>query len=245
MAEVYDNDVFFAEYSTMDRSMKGLDGAPEWLQYQALLPKLHGLNVLDLGCGMGWFSRWAMDQGAKSSCGIDNSHNMLDLAKKMTNHDDITYEHANLDRIAFGEDMKNKYDLVHSSLVLHYLFNLDDLVKQVHSVLVPGGTFSFCAEHPIITPTHSQDCIVDDKTGNTYWALSYYPDEDTRKIRWLHGDVEKQHRTVATYMNVLLNNGFEVTGFDEWFAPRDVLASFGRNGVREMPMFLLISAVKK
>ncbi|KAG5788079.1 hypothetical protein H9Q69_012863 [Fusarium xylarioides] len=155
MAEVYNNDVFFAEYSTMDRSMKGLDGAPEWLQYQALLPKLHGLNVLDLGCGMGWFSRWAMDQGAKSSCGINNSHNMLDLAKKITNHDDITYEHANLDRIAFGEDMKNKYDLVHSSLVLHYLFNLDDLVKQVYSVLVPGGTFSFCAEHPIITSTHS------------------------------------------------------------------------------------------
>lgn len=46
-------------------------------------------------------------------------------------------------------------------------------------------------------------------------------------------------------MNVLLKNGFEITGFDEWFGPRDVLASFGRYGVREMPMFLLMSASKK
>ncbi|KAF5635787.1 methyltransferase type 11 [Fusarium sp. NRRL 52700] len=138
MTTVYDNDVFFAEYSAMDRSMKGLDGVPEWPQYQALLPKLHGLNVLDLGCGMGWFSRWAVELGAKSSLGLDNSHNMLARAKKMTNHDDISYEHVNLDQISFGEDMRNKYDLVHSSLVLHYLVNLDDLVKQIHNALCPG-----------------------------------------------------------------------------------------------------------
>ncbi|KAF4442044.1 methyltransferase type 11 [Fusarium acutatum] len=245
MTEVYDNDVFFAEYSAMDRSMKGLDGAPEWPQYQSLLPKLHGLNALDLGCRMGWFSRWAMDQGAKSFRGIDNPHNMLARAKKMTNHHDISYKHANLDQIASREDIKNRYDLVHSSLVLHYLANLDDLIKQVHKALVPGGTFSFCIEHPIFTSTYNQDCIVDDKTGNTYWSLSYYPDEGTRKIRWLNGDMEKQHRTVTTYVNVLLKNGFEITGFDEWFGSRDVLASFGRYGVWEMPMFLLMSATKK
>ncbi|PNP84202.1 hypothetical protein FNYG_02890 [Fusarium nygamai] len=245
MTKVYDNDVFFAEYSAMDRSKKGLDGAPEWPQYQALLPKLHRLNVLDLGCGMGWFSRWAMDQGAKSSRGIDNSHNMLARANKMTNNKDISYEHADLDRIAFGDDSKNKYDLVHSSLVLHYLVNLDDIVKQVHKVLVPSGTFSFVIEHPIFTSTYNQDSMVDDKTGSTYWSLRYYPDEGTRKIRWLNGDMEKQHRTVATYMNVLLKNGFEITGFDEWFGSRDVLARFGRYGVREMPMFLLMSVVKK
>ncbi|KAF5593862.1 methyltransferase type 11 [Fusarium subglutinans] len=245
MTDVYDNEVFFAEYSAMDRSMKGLDGAPEWPQYQALLPELHGLNVLDLGCGMGWFSRWAIDQGAKSSRGLDNSHNMLVRAKEMTNHEDISYEHVNLDQVSFGGDMKNKYDLVHSSLVLHYLVNLDDLVKQVHNVLVPGGTFSFCIEHPIFTSTYHQDCIVDDKSGNTYWSLSYYPNEGTRKIHWLNSDVEKQHRTVTTYMNVLLTNGFEVTGFDEWFGSREMLASFGKYGVRESPMFLLMSAVKK
>lgn len=112
----------------MDRSMKGLDGAPEWPQYQALLPKLHGLNVLDLGCGMGWFSRWAMDQGVKSSRVIDNSHNMLARANTMTKNKDISYKHTDLDRIAFRDDSKNKYDLVHSSLVLYYLANLDNIV---------------------------------------------------------------------------------------------------------------------
>ncbi|KAH7216943.1 S-adenosyl-L-methionine-dependent methyltransferase [Fusarium redolens] len=245
MTEVYDNKDFFAEYSAMDRSVKGLDGAPEWPQYRALLPKLDGLNVLYLGCGMGWFSRWVVGQGAKSSQGLGNSHNMLALAEEKTNHGDISYEFANLDQVSFGEDMKNKFDLAHSSLVLHYLVNLEELVKQVHQVLVPGGNFVFSVEHPIFTSTYHQDCIVDDKTGNTYWSLSYYPDEGTRQIHWLSGNMEKQHRATAAYINVLLNNGFEIKGFDEWCTPQDILASFGRYGVRESPMFLMISAVKK
>jgi 2-polyprenyl-3-methyl-5-hydroxy-6-metoxy-1,4-benzoquinol methylase len=29
-----------------------------------MLPPLSGLRVVDLGCGYGWFCRWARDQGA-------------------------------------------------------------------------------------------------------------------------------------------------------------------------------------
>ncbi len=61
---IYDDPAFFEGYSRLNRSIHGLDGAPEWPALRALLPDLHGRRVLDLGCGYGWFSRWAAGQGA-------------------------------------------------------------------------------------------------------------------------------------------------------------------------------------
>jgi len=56
---IYDDEGFFEGYSGLPRSVKGLDGAPEWPSLQALLPDMTGRSVVDLGCGFGWFSRWA------------------------------------------------------------------------------------------------------------------------------------------------------------------------------------------
>lgn len=43
---------------------------------------LSGKNVLDLGCGSGFFSRAFADAGAEKVLGIDNSMAQIDLAKK-------------------------------------------------------------------------------------------------------------------------------------------------------------------
>ena len=68
---IYDTPEFFAAYSRLDRSVAGLDGALEWPAVRALLPALSGLDVLDLGCGFGWFCRWARQQGAAHVTGVD------------------------------------------------------------------------------------------------------------------------------------------------------------------------------
>lgn len=48
---IYDDLDFFEGYSRLERSIHGLDGAPEWPALRALLPEVTGLRVLDLGCG--------------------------------------------------------------------------------------------------------------------------------------------------------------------------------------------------
>lgn len=69
----YDEEKFFAKYSEMDRSRKGLQAAGEWSELQKLLPDFAGKKVLDLGCGYGWHCRYAAEQGAVYVLGTDIS----------------------------------------------------------------------------------------------------------------------------------------------------------------------------
>ncbi len=81
---IYDRDDFFTAYSQLPRSVHGLEGAPEWPVVRSLLPDLTGRDIADLGCGFGWFCRFAREQGAASVTGYDLSQNMLERAPRHT-----------------------------------------------------------------------------------------------------------------------------------------------------------------
>lgn len=140
---IYDDDEFFEGYSRLPRSIEGLDGAPEWPALRAMLPDLTGLRVLDLGFGFGWFCRWARGQGALQILGIDVSEKMLARARAATQDSAITYARADMEQLELAP---GSFDLVYSSLALHYVENLDGLMVEVHRSLVPGGSLVFSVE---------------------------------------------------------------------------------------------------
>jgi len=43
------------------------------------------------------------------------------------------------------------FDLVYSSLALHYVVDLEWLLTEVFRTLVPGGSLVFSVEHPMVT----------------------------------------------------------------------------------------------
>src|SRR5215472_6239672 len=96
---IYDKDEFFHAYSQLPRSQHGLQGAPEWPTLRAMLPNLSGLRILDLGCGYGWFCRWARANGAATVLGIDVSEKMLARARTDTNDSAITYQREDLEKL--------------------------------------------------------------------------------------------------------------------------------------------------
>src|SRR5216684_8325532 len=110
---IYDKDACFAVYSRLPRSVAGLEGAPEWPALRALLPDLRGRKVLDLGCGYGWFCRWAREAGAAAVLGLDVSEKMLARARAATKDPAITYQQADMESLALPG---GSFDLVYSSL---------------------------------------------------------------------------------------------------------------------------------
>ena len=236
---IYDNDEFFAGYSRLARSVEGLDGAPEWPALQALLPDLRGRRVLDLGCGFGWFCRWSRERGAAHVEGIDVSDKMLARARATTGDPAIVYVRADLERLALRA---LHFDLVYSSLALHYIVDLKCLLTEVFRALVPGGSLVFSVEHPIVTAPQRQGWS-SDGAGRKAWPINGYLDEGPRCTDWLTEGVIKQHRTLATYINLLLRLGFTLTHVEEWGPSAQQIALQPKLAhEHERPPFLLVAA---
>ncbi len=235
---IYDDKSFFDAYSQLKRSVEGLDGAPEWPSIQALLPALNGRRVLDLGCGFGWFCRWAREHGARSVFGVDLSEKMLARAKDNTRDDAITYERADLENYA---PPTAAFDLVYSSLALHYVENLAALFHRAFAALIPGGRMVFSVEHPIFTaPTNPG--WSEDSGGNIIWPIDRYLDEGPRITNWLAPGVIKQHRMIGTYLRLLLASGLCILHLEEWAPSLEQIAAHPDwANERERPPFLIVA----
>jgi SAM-dependent methyltransferase len=238
---IYDDPDFFAAYGDLPRSRAGLDGAPEWPALRALLPPLGGRTVVDLGCGYGWFCRWARAQGAARVMGLDVSRRMLDRARQATHDAAILYVRADLEMPSLCE---RSIDLVYSSLALHYVADLGSLIGAVYRALDSGGHFVFSVEHPVFTAPTKPGWVVDAK-GRKTWPIDGYSIEGPRRTMWLGKPVVKWHRTLASYANLLLRAGYAILAIDEWrptdeqIAARPALAD-----ERRRPPFLIVAARK-
>lgn len=236
---IYDDDDFFAAYSGLLRQRDGLDGAPEWPTMRAMLPdSLDGLRVLDLGCGYGWIARWAETQGAAEVVAVDVSEKMLARARAFDDDGRIRYVRADVDTF----EPPGPFDLVVSSLTLHYLARLDEVVGRLASSLRSGGRFVFSCEHPIyLAPT---DPRFVERDGVHEWPIDRYHVEGERHTDWLGtSGVVKYHRKIDTYFGLLTDAGFTVTDLVEWGpSAADLAAHPEWTPELDRPMILLMAA---
>jgi SAM-dependent methyltransferase len=238
----YDDPAFFTNYSQMARSIDGLEAAGEWPTFRALLPTLHEKNVLDLGCGFGWHCRYAREQQARSVVGVDLSEKMIARARESTNDAAIKYIRLAIEDINFPA---GEFDVVLSSLALHYVEHFDIVCRKVHHCLVPRGAFVLSVEHPIFTALAAQDWYYGQHGERLHWPVDHYQDEGRRRARFLGHDVVKYHRTVATYLNALIDSGFTITKLSEPQPTQEMLDKHPQMWEEtRRPMFLLIAAIR-
>ncbi|KAF2451888.1 ubiquinone/menaquinone biosynthesis methylase-like protein [Karstenula rhodostoma CBS 690.94] len=247
---IYDNPTFLANYLDLPRQQQGHDGAPEWPILMAMVGTVREERVLDLGCGLGWFAHWAVENSAQHVDVLDVSNKMIEKAKGMT---------ASLPkRIDFRvQDISSRdlgvspgsYNLVYSSLAFHHLSTaaFKRLLAQVNSALVHGGRLVFSVEHPIYTAPGYDQFVKVDLPGrhgaDLIWPLNRYGYEGLRETNWLGGEVKKYHRTMTTYFESLLEAGFLVSGFREYMATGEDLEKNPQwQGALQRPMFLLLQA---
>ncbi len=239
---IYDKDTFFEKYAQMTRSQKGLSGAGEWQYFRSLLPDFKDKKVLDLGCGYGWHCIYAMENGAASVIGIDISNKMLEIARQKTSFPEVEYRKCAIEDIDFAEE---SFDIILSSLAFHYIEGYDALIKKLHKILKPEGALIFTVEHPVFTAEGSQDWSYDANGVIQHFPIDNYYYEGKRDTVFLGEKVVKYHRTLTTYLNTLLANGFVITHIVEPKPLEDMLDNPGMLDEMRRPMMLIISALKR
>lgn len=111
---------------------------------RSLAGNLSGKRVLSVGCGSGVDTQWLVENGAKNATGIDLSSGLIELGIKKFPNLDLRV--MDMEALEF-EDAS--FDLLISSLAIHYLADWTTALKEAKRVLVDGGRYIFSCGHPI------------------------------------------------------------------------------------------------
>jgi ubiquinone/menaquinone biosynthesis C-methylase UbiE len=142
----------------------------------ALLPDVEGMHVLDAGCGSGWYADWLVRHGA-NVVAVDRSAQMVTLAERRLNGRAQVMQG---DVSALASLVHNgTFDLIVSSLVLHYLADLPAIFAEWARVLKPGGSLVFSTHHPVrpaslLDPGYLQAQLIEERWGWLGEMMRYY-----------------------------------------------------------------------
>lgn len=111
-----------------------------------LVGNVDGLRVLDAGCGGGVHTGELVNRGAVVT-GVDASIGLLDIAnRRLAGRARLL--HADLAAPLPFQD--GAFDLIISSLVMHYLQDWSRPFAEFNRILAPGGRFVFSTHHPFM-----------------------------------------------------------------------------------------------
>ncbi len=127
-----------------------IDTKPHNAEYERpgllrIMPDVQGRKVLDAGCGSGSLTHWLLERGAEV-IGVDASPEMLKHATERIGNRARLRLHDLREPLGFIED--ESFDLVASSLVMHYIDEILPVFREFHRILKPTGSFVFSIQHP-------------------------------------------------------------------------------------------------
>lgn len=239
---VFDNDTFFKGYQLLRQNENSANNVEEKPALFSLIPDLQGKRVLDLGCGYGENCRQYAQMGAEYVLGIDISTKMLEVACKENTHQRVEYRVMNMEDI---DTLDGCFDVIISSLALHYICEFEPLVRKISGLLKPSGCFIFTQEHPIATAPKEGLSWRMQQEEVTGLLLTDYAAEGERKVTWFIDEVVKYHRRTDTILNTLIANGFAITRVLEPTVSEEII---NREAIlsrcRHAPDYLMVKAKK-
>ncbi|MDC5821808.1 class I SAM-dependent methyltransferase [Vibrio europaeus] len=112
----------------------------------ALLGDVKGKAVVDMGCGSGIYAQWFLEHGVSNLTCVDLSAEMIDLVKSEYGNRLTAYV-QDLSK-GLPNEASSSADIIVCPLVLHYIEDLNVVLKDVYRVLKPGGYIVFSTHHP-------------------------------------------------------------------------------------------------
>lgn len=211
------------------------------MEEPALLAELGdvaGLDVVDLGCGDAALGAMLLKQGCTSYLGIDGSQEMVTRAEVTLQEDQRgTVALQNMEELSLPA---RSVDLVVSRMALHYLEDLEAVLRSCRAALRSGGRLCFSVLHPVITSSDVQSS----PGPRGSWTVDDYFLTGSRERLWMGDTVTWFHRTIEQYLGAINGAGFNLTVLREC-EPEP--GRFGGDEAelarrRRVPLFLLLSA---
>lgn len=161
----------------------------------AHLPDLRNKFVLDAGCASGEFIPELLDRGAHVTA-LDASAELLAIVRGRFDDRVVTVQ-ADLNApLTLLRD--NSFDLILSSLTIHYIENLHQLFSEFRRVLKPDAELLFSTHHPAMSTVDVED----------YFSTQLVTDR--WKVAGRDVDVQFFHRPLQALLEPLLQNGFQL-----------------------------------
>ncbi|MCC5951794.1 MAG: class I SAM-dependent methyltransferase [Acidimicrobiia bacterium] len=217
--------------------------------------ELAGALVLDAACAAGAASEQLRHRGA-AVIGVDSSHPMARLALARRNGPTGVVSTDLEGPLPFAD---HSFDVVYSSLTVHYLADLGTAFRELARVLRPGGILVLSTHHPfdeaLRVAAHRSRMQIDSyfRTGTVteQWAIGGQPlgrwlverlsleslsaVRARRRVSWratrrTRLTVRFQRRTLSQLLNPLLDAGLVLERVGEPLPSGELISRFPRAG---------------
>jgi 2-polyprenyl-3-methyl-5-hydroxy-6-metoxy-1,4-benzoquinol methylase len=203
-----------------------------------LIKKTPSQRILDIGSGCGFLTAQLARVG-KEVLGIDISKKMvLQAQERFSGQENLQFQHMSLK--TFAASCSEYFDTVVSNMAISTMDDLNSALRDVFFTLKPKGHFLFSITHPCFWNCYRQAETLD---HFDYWKehavtvpfqITFEPKSRFKTTYF--------HRSLAAYLNALVNVGFRLEGIVEPKAPSSTPKQYQHNF--RFPRFLLISARK-
>ena len=213
-----------------------------------MLGNVKGKKICDLACGEGHLSRRLAGFGA-SVTGVDLSENLLNHAQEESVDHSINFILDDAQELA--ELDEESFDAVICNMALMDIADLSRTLQAVKKVLVSQGQFIFSVLHPCFESPFSVtdgELLELDENGNFAASRVF---EYAKEGKWYSGGTGMRgtfgsiHRKVSTYINSLIETGFELKRVEEPTLPDSEHEDPVKQWSRVIPRTIVIQSIRK